>query len=77
MATVKEKGKKLEGKKKKSEAHMENEGEGLVVVFFSFCSFSFSDLKSASVTSKLSPNDLMRVFCCWVAALPGLIGMAG
>lgn len=48
------------------------------MLFFSSChSFSFGDLKSASVTSKLSPSVLMRVFCCGVAALPGLIGMAG
>ena len=51
----------------------------LVFLFFFFpChSFSFGDLKSASVTSKLSPSVLMGVFCCGVAALPGLIGMAG
>lgn len=36
-------------------------GRGLLVSFC-FCSFSFGDLKSASFTSKLSPNELMRVF---------------
>lgn len=40
--------------------------------FLFFCSsFSFGDLKSASVTSKLSPNDLMRVFLLLGCCTPG------
>lgn len=72
MATVKEENEKLKKEREKEETSgWKNVGGRVSVIFFFLPQFLFGDLKSASVTSKLSPSVLMRVFCCGGCCTPG------